>query len=422
MSTHAILSPSSAHRWMRCAGSTALEYGLPDDGNEYSDEGTAAHELASWCLLDGKDAVAFLGRVITVDHETQPSRNFTVDDDFAADVQVYVDSVREYFDAAMLRGVGAELLIEQSLPIGQVTGEKDATGMGDAVILAYALKEIQVHDLKFGKGVRVDAEENEQEMLYALGALYNAELLGDWQMVRLVIHQPRLQHLSEWACTVAELREFARKAGERALHALATLKEKPGALIHHLIPGTKQCKFCKAKATCPKLRQVALQAAGADFEDLDAAKDGAAKSRSAVPEVADEELARCLGLVELIEDWCHAIKARGEQLLLSGGKLPGWKLVTGKRGNRAWMDAASVEALFKSFRMKQDEMYEFSLISPTKAEKVFKEEPKRWAKAQALITQADGKPTVVPESDKRPALEITPAADDFQDLTTEVLV
>lgn len=421
MSQHATLSPSSAHRWMRCAGSAALEQGLPDDPNEYSDEGAAAHELASWCLSGGKDAQAFLGRVITVDHETQPSRHFTVDEDFAAAVQKYVDSVREYLDAA---GEGAELLVEQSLPIGQITGEKDATGTGDAVILAPALREIQVHDLKFGKGVRVDADENEQEMLYALGALFNAELLQDFSdddRVRLVIHQPRLEHLSEWSCSIAELRQFAKRASERA--RLATIVLKSGVTDSDLNPGEKQCRFCRAKATCPKLREVALQTAGADFEDLDAAKDAAAKSRSAVPEVADAELVRCLGLVELIEDWCHAIKARGEQLLLSGTKLPGWKLVTGKRGNRAWVDDASVEALFKSFRMKQDEMYEHKLISPTTAEKTFKEEPKRWAKVTALISQADGKPTVVPESDKRPALEITPAADDFQPLDqTEELV
>ena len=140
-----------------------------------------------------------------------------------------------------------------------------------------------------------------------------------------------------------------------------------------------------------------------------------------VPETVDMQtgdnyLPIAMAKVELVEQWCKAVRAEVERRLLAGQQVDGYKLVEGKRGNRKWGSEESVEALFKSFRLRQDEMYDFSLISPTKAEKLFKENPKRWAKVKDLITQNEGKPSVASANDKRPALVVQSVADDFRDL------
>lgn len=178
----------------------------------------------------------------------------------------------------------------------------------------------------------------------------------------------------------------------------------------YLNPGEKQCRFCKAKATCPALRaevaDVVHEAATLDdFADL-------------VPQVPDSQtgdnyLSVAMSKVDVVEQWCKAVRAEVERRLLAGQTVEGYKLVEGKRGNRKWADAEAVEKLLKSFRMRQDEMYDLSLISPTKAEKLFKENPKRWAKVQEHVTQSEGKPSVAPATDKRPALAVPSVADDF---------
>jgi hypothetical protein len=133
--------------------------------------------------------------------------------------------------------------------------------------------------------------------------------------------------------------------------------------------------------------------------------------------LAEDHLAVCMDAVDLVEGWCKAVRAEVERRMLAGTPVPGYKLVEGRAGARAWADPAEAEKLLKSFRLKQDEMYDFTLISPTTAEKVLAQaSPKRWAKAQALIRRSDGKPSVAPASDKRPALVITPVADDFDEL------
>jgi len=118
---------------------------------------------------------------------------------------------------------------------------------------------------------------------------------------------------------------------------------------------------------------------------------------------------------DLIEGWCKAVRAKVESELFAGHQVPGYKLVDGRQGARSWADENEAEKLLKSFRLKEAQMYDFKLISPTTAEKVLKvASPKRWTKAQALISRSDGKPSVAPESDKRPALVVKPTADEFE--------
>lgn len=374
---HAQLSPSSAVRWMTCPGSVALTKDMLDTSSKYADEGTDAHELAALCLETNTDAVAYLGRVLTEGH--------TVDDDMARHVQSYVQYVRDLAE-------GGALLVEQRLPIGNLTGEKDAHGTTDALITHP--DELTVADLKYGMGEPVQADNNPQLQIYALAALRQYELAYDFKTVRMVIHQPRLGAVSEWVQTVEELEAFAVRVAESAQYT-----EDPDA---PLVPSTKGCRWCKAKATCPALRA-----------EVDALFE-------VVPEAAPEDtLATAMSKVDLVDAWSKAVRAETERRLLAGEPVNGFKLVQGRRGARAWGDKTEAEALLKKLRLKVDEMYDLSLISPTKAEKLHEAGtigPRQWSKVVELVTQSDGKPSVAPVSDKRPAL-VTSAVSDFDDVT-----
>lgn len=382
---------------MRCPGSLAMEAGLTDTSSKFADEGTAAHELAAWALEAGNDAAAYIGRIIaTDDHE------FEVDQEMADYVQTYLDLVRDIAQ-------GGQLLVEQRVEFSHIVNYPDQGGTADAIILLE--DEIVVVDLKYGRGVRVDAEDNEQLRIYALGALAAFDLIGDFKRVRMVIHQPRLGHISEDVLTVEALEQFAGLAAERAFIALKVLDHKDEAALH-LEPGEKQCQWCKAKPNCPKLAAHVEDVVGRDFGYL-------TSSQADVDTLLEDEavpLSDKMAAVDLIESWCKAVRAETERRLFDGVPVTGFKLVEGKRGHRKWANAAEVEAAFKSMRLKVEEMYDFTLISPTTAEKLHKAGTigkRQWPRLQELITQSEGKPSVAPESDKRQALVLTAAVDDF---------
>jgi hypothetical protein len=380
---------------MACPGSVTLEADIPDTSSAYAREGTAAHELAAMVLEDpASHASDYVGKKIAFNDHGEDVL-WLITKDMAEYVDDYVKFVRE-------RAEGKILHVECRLSIGHITSEDGATGTSDVVIIDREQEAIEVIDLKYGMGVRVDAEHNAQMQMYALGALYEYELISDFSWVTMVIHQPRLNHVSEWNIPVDQLLRFGDEA---RLAADKVRWEEPT-----FNAGEKQCRFCKAKATCPALRAEITEIVG-----------GVATLDDFIPETVDSQtgdnyLPMAMSKVGLVEDWCKAVRAEVERRLLAGQTVDGYKLVEGRKGNRAWSDEDAVEKLFKSFRLRQEEMYDFKLISATKAEKLLKENPKRWAKAEQLITRSDGKPSVAPATDKRPAMDVKPVLDDFQGL------
>jgi len=448
--------------------------------SKYADEGTIAHILAALCLTEEYDAAAYVGRLLeSSDYEhakLSPSgakrwmtcpgshaliaaqagefqeRSFSMEvtEDMAEHVQVYVDMVRDRVEQRKLEGaIEVILLVEQSLPIGPITGEEDATGTGDVVIVSVwedGHAELDLIDLKFGRGVEVQVEGNEQLQMYGCGALANLDLLYNFTRARLTVHQPRVKREpSDWEIDIQVLRDFEEKARADAqrVHAAVTYFKEWGEMHDKYMKAGSHCRstFCEMRATCKTAAQAVIDEVGADFEVIvEEGSVGVPEVVAQMKEHGSQFDGAALGLkmaaVDWIEDWCKAVRAEVERRLLAGQEVDGFKLVQGKRGARAWANEADAEATLKSMRIKHDQMYNYSLISPTAAEKLAPKfgkdgkpvpdqpdtviKPKQWAKLKELITQSDGKPSVAPVSDKRPALVITPAEDDFEPIEDDL--
>lgn len=386
---HARLSPSGADGWMGCTQWTSDSV-----GSTYARRGTAMHEMASQALLGDQLAGDFMGAEFFVDGE-----QFVVDEEMADLVQTYLDYVLQ-FEPTHNR------MVEVRVPIGHVTGEVDAHGTVDALLLARDGSEIAVVDLKTGRGHAVEAENNKQLMLYALGALEFVRLVGhEPETVRLVIVQPPVSRTaSEWTVSVAELEAFA----EQARAAAAAYGAGPAT------PGDAQCRWCSRKAACGALAARVQAELGAQFADL-TTEDQSRRDELVGEMVAAADVATALAAVDLIEAWCSAIRTEAERRLHQGVPVAGFKLVAGKRGQRSWSDADAAEQLL--VEQLKEQAHELRLISPAAAEKLLKRRVADWKALLPLISQTDGKPTVAPMSDKRPALEVRPVAELFHDET-----
>lgn len=349
---------------------------------------------------------------------------------------------------------------------GDIYPEDDvepATGTTDVWIIQG--KKATSIDLKWGMGVQVFARDNEQQEMYTDAGLQEFDFLGEVEEIHLHILQPRLQHFDEHVMTRADLEariELIRAASKRI--AFTKGEELPAT------PGEKQCKFCKRAATCAERTDHTMELIVGEFVDLDKGfvkvempqaekllaqsfgvkpaaitfqheiDDGAQNHQAAcftvkkpnirpsleaaeakLPDASDERLATLMDAADMIEGFAKAVRAEVERRLLAGKFTDArYKLVEGRQGARSWTSDEEAETALKAMRLKVDQMYDFKLISPTTAEKVLKEaNPRKWNKLQTLIGRSDGKPSVAPASDKRPALSMA-IAEQFDELPTEV--
>jgi hypothetical protein len=380
MDAHSIYGPSSATKWLNCPGSIKAEEGIPDTTSEFAAEGTCAHALAELCLTTELNHVKRLvgkHQIINKERQDQP-----ITSEMADYVQEYVDYVRE---------IGGHQEYEQHFDYSDwVPG---GFGTGDAV----AVNGTTLHsiDLKYGKGIPVFAEENPQGMLYALGALSERDAFQTFDKVVIVIHQPRLNSVSEWETTPEHIYEFAAKAREAYK---ATLKGDAPR-----IPGEKQCQWCKAKATCPALQSQTEHALMTQFEDL------TVKPLKAPTELTDQDLSFILQHKVMIEKWLKSVEQHVVGRFESGQQFPGFKMVEG-RSNRKWADDAEAEKLLIKL-LGKDNAYKKKLITAPAAEKALGKEKK--AAIYHLVIKPAGKPVLVNIEDKRPPMTLGITAADF---------
>jgi hypothetical protein len=431
-SAHSRYSASGAHRWGNCPGSIALSEGKEDKGSKYAIEGTAAHALAADCLSNaGLSASDYLGVVVEVEQSGELHR-VTVDSDMATHVQTYVDLVRSL-------AADGDLLVEQTVDYSEALGLPEGEGVGTSDTVVFGPSEIAVVDLKYGRGEEVEAVDNDQLLLYLAGAKPLAEALGGAPDadLRAIISQPRVSsEPSSWSVPTSAMR--ARLAELRQAVVLAEeartpeVRRDPERMAKYLTPGEKQCRWCKAKATCPALATAVKQAVsgsppvtGDAFAQFDPVPLSAA---DVVPPTSDSEevvLSHMMHVAPLVESWLSAVRSEVERRLLDGRPVAGFKLVQGRAGSRKWTNEDEVEERLKKFRLKIEEMYDLKLISPTTAEKRSKEGiigPRQWQALQPMIARAEGGLSVAPESDKRPAVSRAPVADAFAEFDASSLV
>lgn len=378
---HALLSPSAAHRWMNCTAAPLLERDVEDKGSTFAEEGTLAH---AYCAKKLKE---FLG--LAVDEEKAEIAQ--LDEQYhSGEMDEYTDTyktiVLEKFNAARAKTKDAQLLVEVKLDFSHYV--PDAFGTSDAIIIADGVME--VIDFKYGKGVKVSAVENPQMMIYALGAwdLFNFEY--DIRKVRMTIVQPRIDNLSEFELDAADLINWAvDELQPKANEAYAGGKQKPG----------NWCQFCKVKASCKALSSMCIEAQQANPDPRKISK-----------EVMGSTI---LPLLSTFKTWLTGVEEYSLEQALNGVQYQGFKIVEGRSIRKITNPTAVMELLSKEGFAKESYIKPTELRSITDLEKLIGK--KRFGTICAeYINKPQGKPTLVPESDKRPAFN--QAADDFKDI------
>lgn len=388
MADHARLSPSASHRWINCPGSVHLaEQCPPQTGSAYTAEGTEAHALAELKLRKFNEE----GTGDFFDKKLEKSRS---------EFEYYCGEMEEatdfYFDIVTEKliegGPDAELMIEQRFSLDKWV--PDSFGSADAVIIAG--NTIEVCDLKYGKGVKVDAVGNPQLRLYGLGA---AELFGDlydFDTVRVTIIQPRLDHVSTEEISLEDLKDWAENwVAPAAKLAMSNTDE-----VHC----GDWCQFCPAKAICRERAEANLELARHDFK------------KPAL--LTDEEIGEVLRQADELQKWAADISSYALEQALAGKQYDGWKLVEG-RSIRKYADEIKVADTLKAAGFDEALLYERKLNGITNMEKLVGKKKLTEILGDLLVKPA-GKPVLVPESDKREAIKTAESAkSDFDNANNE---
>lgn len=385
---HALLSASAANRWLNCTPSAKLEDAEgPRPSSIYADEGTLAHELGE--LYIRHDVLGTVDDQAFSDRFDEIMNNELFSEEMLDVVPIYVDYCTEQFSAARSIDPQAIMDVEQKLDLTEFV--PDSFGTADCVVLGGNL--LEVIDYKHGKGVPVYAEWNKQLMLYGLGALHKYDVLFDIEEVRVTIVQPRINNISSWQISVKELLDWAE-------NELVPTAKLAFAGEGDLKAGD-WCKFCAVKNRCRTLYQKNVEIAKYDFQEPAL--------------LSDEEIADILERTPALIEWANSVHEYAQNSAINQGKVwPGFKLVEGM-SRRKWLDEDAVaEAIFSKIpEASEDQVYDMKLKTITQIEKIF---GKKVVDEQLsdVIVKPQGKPTLVPISDKRPALGTEEAINDFK--------
>lgn len=371
-SKHATLSASSAYRWLKCPPSARLSESQPDKASEYARQGTDAHALCEYKLRKalGERVRNPTKKLASYDNEMESCA-----EDYAGFVMGLVEGMHE-------KSKDTIALVEQRVDFSQYVPE----GFGTADAILVSNKSLCIVDYKHGKGIEVSADRNPQMMCYALGCLQMFDGLYDIEDIGMIIFQPRLAHISEFDISKDELVAWAE----------TTLM--PTAKLAYAGEGEfcagEHCQFCRARATCRKRAEYNLELARYDFE--------------MPPILEDSEVEAVLAKADEVARWAGDIKEYALRQAIQGKQWKDWKLVEG-RSNRRYTDE---DAVAKTVQDAGFEPYEKKLLGITAMTSLLGR-TKFDELLSGLVDKPPGKPTLVPMSDKRPAMST--AVDDFND-------
>ena len=379
MADHAVMSASGSHRWLNCTPSARLELEFENTGSEAAREGTAAHALCEHKL---KRALHMRSRRPVSDYDSDEMEECT---------DAYVDFVMEQYEAAKQVCEDPVILIEQRLDFSCYV--PDGFGTGDCLIISD--DRLHIIDFKYGMGVLVEAEGNPQMKLYALGALAVYDALYDIREVSMTIFQPRRENVSTWTIPVEDLKAWAEN------------ELKPRAKMAYdgegeYLPG-EWCTFCRAAVKCRARAEEKLKLAQTEFR--------------MPPLLTDAEIEEILAVLPDLTKWANEIAAYALDAALNHGKeWNGFKVVEG-RSVRKYRDEAAVAEAAKEAGYK--DIYRQSLIPLTEMQRLMGKD--RFEEILGgLITKAPGRPILVPKSDRRPAMNVSNAINEFYEIKEDI--
>lgn len=368
---HAVLSASASKMWLSCTPSAKLNAELPDTTSEYAREGTCAHELAEYKV----------NKLLGID-TPDPTESL---DFYDSEMEDCTDSYAQYIAEQIEKYDSPIVMVEQRLDFSKYV--PDGFGTGDCVIISDDV--MTIVDYKHGKGVLVSAENNSQMMLYALGAFEMFGVLYDINKIKMVIFQPRLENVSESVISVSDLLDWA----ENELKPKAELAAKGEG---EFCAG-EHCRFCKVKATCRKRAEYNLTIAQYDFAPPDM--------------LEDSEIEIILERADALTSWAADVKEYALSQALSGKRWNGYKVVEGK-SNRKYTDEQKVAEAVKA--AGKNPYCEPEVLGITAMTKLLGGKRKFDELLSKYVCKPQGKPTLVPMSDKRKAWTST-ANEDFQE-------
>lgn len=437
---HSLLGPSGSKKWMGCPAALVVEKGIPNESGQAAINGTSMHTVSEVVLnriIAGEkklSAKTYKGCYVENEgkgpvkaHPKAPKGGVLVNDDMVKQCDAYIDHWRPLLEVAEFVQLEMRADLTRILHPGfEIDGNRVKTfGTAD---MAMVMKKTDgtymliVGDLKTGRH-KVEAKENKQLMLYALGLLRKLQTMYDITTVRLVIFQPYCGGASEWDISVEALEIFAKFASKRAVAALeAYARGKKGLTRADFRPSVDACQWCRFADQCSARAKAAIDTMtpptatdddladeapkATDREARKAARRAKrGKKEDAPGAMSAAELRKAYEGLDAMRQHIKAIESAVFKAVMAGdGESLGLKMVAGKEGNRKWADESEVIEIFTKARIKRDVMYKETLLSPTDAEKVLKDEkPKVWAKLCDKITRAPAKPVLAPIDDPRPA-------------------
>mgnify|MGYP003085497318 FL=1 len=378
MTKHAILSPSSSHRWLNCTPSAVLELEFENTSSAAAEEGTAAH---AFCEHKLKKALKMRSKRPVSDYDSDEMQECT---------DAYVDFVLEQYELAKQTCKDSAILIEQKVDFSEYV--PDGFGTADCLIVSDDM--LSIIDFKYGQGVLVDAYDNSQMKCYALGALAIYENLYDIKEVSMSIFQPRRENVSTWTTSTSELRKWA----EEVLKPRADLAIKGEG---EFCSGD-WCKFCKAAVRCRARAEEKLKLAKDEFK--------------LPPLLTDAEVEEILVVIPDLTSWANSVLAYATDMAVNHGKeWAGFKVIEG-RSVRKYKDEEAV--IEKAKENGYTDIFKTSLITLTEMQKLMGK--KKFEEILGdLIIKPTGKLTLVPNSDKRQKVNVTNAKNEFNEIMEE---